>query len=175
MNTLNIIGRLTKNVEFVRKGENLVAKGCIASNKKFKKGDKIWQDTIYLNFLIYGKLAEFASEHCEKLAKSKAVHLCGALSQRHYTDGKGAKSIAMQIIVDAISFLEQGHCSDEGLNQCENETARHLESENLTDEQMADLYDEVQADLIYHYDLNGKIIGATSNEKDEDKEELPFL
>lgn len=175
MNKITLAGRLTKDIEFIHKGKKLYAKGCVASNKKFKKNGKIQQETIYFNFLIKGKLAEFVSEQGEKVTKGKVVHLGGSLSQRHYVDSKGAKSTFMRVIVDEISFMEQAEFSDEVLDEFEKKANEALNNQSLTDEQIENLSSEMEADLIYALDLNGEIIGARSNETDDDGEELPFI
>lgn len=47
MNSIKIIGRLTKDAEFVRKDGKIIIKGCIASNTQFKQENKIYQETIF--------------------------------------------------------------------------------------------------------------------------------
>lgn len=48
MNSIKIIGRLTKDAEFVRKDGKIIIKGCIASNTQFKQGARFVKRRFFL-------------------------------------------------------------------------------------------------------------------------------
>lgn len=178
MNSIKIIGRLTKDAEFVRKDGKIVIKGCIASNTRFKQEDKVCQETIFLNFVIKDELAQFASEHKNQFVKSAVMLLYGNLSQGHYTDNKGAKSTYIQVVVGSIYFVKQEALSDEMLAKLDkiNEEVKTQDDKNKQIEmEKLKMCDDFESELDIFYDLNGDIVGAGVNPHKDEREILPFI
>ena len=156
MNSIKIIGRLTKDAEFVRKDGKIIIKGCIASNTQFKQEGKVCQETIFLNFVIKDKLAQFASEHKSQFVKSAIMLLYGSLSQGRYTDNKGTKSTYTQVVVGSIYFVKQETLSDEMLAKLDkiNEKVKTQDDKNkqLEMEELK-MCDDFESELDIFYDL----------------------
>ena len=178
MNSIKIIGRLTKDAEFVRKDGEIIIKGCIASNTQFKQENKIYQETIFLNFVIKDKLAQFASEHKNQFVKSAIMLLYGSLSQGRYTDNKGTKSTYTQVVVGSVYFVKQETLSDEMLAKLdkinEEVTTQDDRDKQLEIEELK-MCDDFESELDIFYDLNGDIVGASVNPLKDEREILPFV
>ena len=62
MNSVTILGNLTKDIEFSYKGKVPLAKACVASNERYQMKDgKIRQQTTFFNLSIKGELAELTN------------------------------------------------------------------------------------------------------------------
>lgn len=178
MNSIKIIGRLTKDAEFVRKDGKNIIKGCIASNTQFKQENKIYQETIFLNFVIKDKLAQFASEHKSQFVKSAIMLLYGNLSQGRYTDNKGTKSTYIQVVVGSIYFVKQETLSDEmlaKLDKINEEVTTQDDRDKQLEMEELKMCDDFESELDIFYDLNGDIVGASVNPLKDELEILPFI
>ena len=178
MNSIKIIGRLTKDAEFVHKDGKIIIKGCIASNTQFKQENKIYQETIFLNFVIKDKLAQFASEHKNQFVKSAIMLLYGNLSQGCYTDNKGTKSTYIQVVVGSIYFVKQETLSDEmfaKLDKINEEVTIQDDRDKQLEMEELKMSDDFESELYIFYDLNGDIVGASVNPHKDEREILPFV
>lgn len=103
MNRIEIIGRLTKDVELntTTSGVN-VAKFSIAVNRKFKDqdGNSI---TDFFNVVAWRGLGENIHKYCKKGSK---VYIAGELQNRSYDAEDGTKRYITEIIVNECEFLD---------------------------------------------------------------------
>ena len=103
MNRIEIIGRLTKDVELntTTSGVN-VAKFSIAVNRKFKDqdGNSI---TDFFNAVAWRGLGENIHKYCKKGSK---VYIAGELQNRSYDAEDGSKRYITEIIVNECEFLD---------------------------------------------------------------------
>jgi len=96
INTWLGCGRLTKNAELstTQKG-NSMAKFRMAVN------DRRNEDTLYLNVLCFGKMAEALSDH---LTKGRLVGVQGKLKIDDYQDKDGNTKSSICVMADEISL-----------------------------------------------------------------------
>lgn len=97
MNKIELIGRLTKDVEV--KGE--VARYTLAVDRKFKKEGQPEAD--FINCVVFGKSAEFAEKYFHKGMK---VAVIGRIQTGSYTDKDNKKVYTTDVVVEEQEFCE---------------------------------------------------------------------
>lgn len=101
LNQCNVIGTLTRDPELrtVSSGTS-TTKLCIAINHKYK--DK--QETLFLNIVLWGKMAETAHQY---LKKGSQAFFSGRLEMNKYTDKNGDERQDWHIVADTMQFLDR--------------------------------------------------------------------
>lgn len=105
MNTVQLIGRLTKDPELkYTQGQMAVCKFNIAINRgKDAKGNDLGAD--YPRITVFGKQGENASKY---LAKGRLVGIQGRITTGSYEDKNGNKVYTMDVVADRVEYLEYG-------------------------------------------------------------------
>ena len=96
INTWLGCGRLTKNAEF-----STTQKGTAMTKFRMAVNDRRNDDTLYLNVLCFGKMAEALSEH---LTKGRLVGVQGKLKIDDYQDKDGNQKNSICVMADEISL-----------------------------------------------------------------------
>lgn len=101
LNRFTCIGNLTKIVDVKNVGELVIAAGSIALNDKV--GEK--EETTFINFKAFGKLAELLGLYTQKGSK---IYIEGKLKNNNYDkkDGSG-KVYGYELIVDDFLLLDK--------------------------------------------------------------------
>ena len=96
INTWLGCGRLTKDADF-----SVTQKGT--SMYKFRMAVNDWRndDTLYLNVLCFGKMAEALKEH---LTKGRLVGVQGKIKIDDYQDKEGKDRMSVCVMADEISL-----------------------------------------------------------------------
>lgn len=99
MNTLNIIGRFTKDMklEYSQSGTAYL-RNSIAVDRRGK------DETDFFNTAAFGKTAEFIEKYFSKGSK---VAITGHLQSDSYTTKDGEKRSSVSIIIDTVDFCEK--------------------------------------------------------------------
>jgi single-strand DNA-binding protein len=103
-NKVILIGNLTKDPElrYTPKGTP-VCTLRLASTTKYKSGDSMKDDTLFINVVVWGKQGETAAQY---LAKGKSVLVEGRLQeQRWETDGQ--QKSRFEVVAQAVRFLSK--------------------------------------------------------------------
>jgi len=104
MNSINIIGRLTKDCDFkfAQGSGTAVCKFTIAVDRDFKnkEGQK---EADFLNCIIFNKAAEGLSPY---LVKGKLVGITGRVQTGNYTNKDGVKVYTFDVMVEKTKFLD---------------------------------------------------------------------
>lgn len=103
MNKVNLIGRLTKDIElrYTPANNMPVASFCLAVNRKFvKTGEE--RQTDFFNIIAWNKLAETISKY---LFKGNQVAISGRLETRSWDDPNGQKHYVTEVIAEEIDFI----------------------------------------------------------------------
>ena len=106
MNSLTLIGRLTKDPElrYLANTGNAVARFSIAVNRPFAKKDaEVTAD--FFNVVVWGKRAETCTNY---LQKGLQVAIQGRLQNNNYTDKDGVKRYSVEIIAENVEFIDWG-------------------------------------------------------------------
>ena len=98
MNNVNVIGRLTKDVElrFVNKGKTAVANLTVAVANPYNK-DKV----SFLNCVGFNKSAEIIAEH---FAKGDQIGITGYISTDSYENKEGRTIYTTNINIERFTF-----------------------------------------------------------------------
>lgn len=136
MNSVNIIGRLTADVEIrtTNSGKE-VASFSIAVNKPAKQGEE--RQAEFFDCVAWGQTALFIQRYFNK---GKMIAINGRLSQRRW-EKDGKKYSAVEIVVNDVSFCGDATPSE---NKAENGAGfdNTPDYNNFFDDTAADNYDD---------------------------------
>lgn len=100
-NTLTIIGNLTADPElrFTQAGKPMLT-GSIADNRRYQINGEWQEETSYLNYVVWGELADNAAA---TLRKGMRVIATGRLQQRDWQDKDGNKRTSFDLVIDELA------------------------------------------------------------------------
>ena len=104
MNRVELVGRLTAKPELRYTGSNLpYARFSVAINRTFNnaQGER---ETDFINIIVWRKQAENV---CNFLDKGSLVSIEGRLQTGIYTDKDGNKRYSIDVVADAVQFLDK--------------------------------------------------------------------
>ena len=108
MNSVILIGRLTRDPEIRWSGEMAVATFTVAIDRPTKQGQEKKAD--FPRVTVFGRQAE----NCEKfLTKGRLVGIQGKLQTGSFTNRNGDTVYATDVIADRVQFLEWGEKNGE--------------------------------------------------------------
>lgn len=96
MNNVNLIGRVTKDIEIRQAGTTNVARFTLAVNRQFKK-----DESDFINCVAFGKTAEIMAQYVKK---GHQVGINGRIQTGSY-EKDGARVFTTDVIVDSFDFL----------------------------------------------------------------------
>ena len=96
MNHWNGAGRLTRDADF-----SVTQKGTSMSKFRMAVNDRRNDDTLYLNVLCFGKMAEALKEH---LTRGRLVGVQGKIKVDDYTDKEGNPRNSVCVMADEITL-----------------------------------------------------------------------
>ncbi|MCR6574323.1 single-strand binding protein family [Campylobacter insulaenigrae] len=134
-NQIQVIGYLAKDIQmrYLPSG-SAVANSSIASNHRTKAKDgSIHEETCFLDFSIFGKMAEVANQY---LSKGSKVLVVGRLVQSNWTDNNGNNRTNYYIRVSDIKFLDPKQEPKEKVAQT---ATQKTTSESQIDDEAEDL------------------------------------
>ena len=105
MNSVNLIGRLTKppEVRYISETGMAVATFTVAINRPVKQGQE--KKTDFPRVTVFGRQAE----NCERyLDKGRLVGIQGRIQTGSYKDRDGKTVYTTDVIADRVEFLEFG-------------------------------------------------------------------
>ena len=121
MNSVNLIGRLTKDPEIRWSGEMAVATFTVAIDRPTKQGQEKKAD--FPRVTVFGRQAE----NCEKyLAKGRLIGIQGRIQTGSFTNRSGETVYTTDVIADRVEFLEWGEKNNE--RQPQSRTEAHNDS-----------------------------------------------
>ena len=107
MNTVNLIGYLTANVElrYTANG-NPVANFGVALNRRYRQGEEVKQETTFIDLVAFNRTAEIADKY---LGKGRPVGIEGRLRQRTWETEGGAKRSKIEVVVNQLHLMPRGN------------------------------------------------------------------
>ena len=106
MNSVNLIGRLTKDPDVTyANGQN----GQMAIARYTLAVDRFGKDTDYIRCVAFGKTGEFAEKH---LTKGLKIGISGRIQTGSYDDKDGKKVYTTDIVVNAHYFCESKNSTE---------------------------------------------------------------
>ena len=99
MNSINIVGRLTRKPELkTLTNGNSAMSGTIAYNERVK-GENV---AMFFDFTAYGRTAELIDQYCHQ---GDMIALTGKLQQRSYTAKDGSEKKVIEILASEMTLL----------------------------------------------------------------------
>ena len=103
------IGNLTRNIElrYTPSGTPVGSFG-LAVNRRFKQGDELKEEVLFVDVVTFGKQAENAAKY---LLKGSKVNVEGRLQQRRWETEAGEKRSKHEVVAENILYLDgtKGH------------------------------------------------------------------
>ncbi|MDA8432853.1 MAG: single-stranded DNA-binding protein [Nitrospiraceae bacterium] len=101
-NKVILIGNLTKDPELRYTPQGTpVCTMRIASSTKYKSGDSMKEETLFIDVVVWGKQGESAAQHLEK---GRSVLVEGRLQERRWeTDGQ--QKSKFEVVAQSVKFL----------------------------------------------------------------------
>lgn len=125
MNSVNLIGRLTRDVEvrYTQTNNTAVANFSIAVNRKFvKEGEERQAD--FINIIAWGKTGEFCSKYFQK---GQQVGITGRIQTRTWDDDQGQKHYVTEVVAENVYFADSKRDSQ---SQTQQEPVSDMQFEN---------------------------------------------
>jgi single-strand DNA-binding protein len=100
-----LIGNLTRDpeVRYSPQGTTVCNFG-IASNRKYKSGEEMKEDVLFINIVVFGKQADSCSQY---LNKGSQVLVEGRLQQSNWETDGGEKRSKIEVVGENIKFLSK--------------------------------------------------------------------
>lgn len=106
VNRVFLMGNLTADPDLrYTPGGTAVASFRLACNRKYKAGDDLREDVLFIGIVGFGKMAEAAKEY---LQKGSPVFVEGRLQSREYERRDGGKTTVIEVVANSIQFLGAG-------------------------------------------------------------------
>lgn len=123
MNQVNLLGCLTKDVEF-RFGAgsgNPIARFTIAVNRKFKK-----DEADFINCIAFGKTADIINQY---FSKGSQIAISGNIRTGSYEAQDGTRRYTTDIVVETFDFISGNNKQENKGNGLENSFLEEIEKE----------------------------------------------
>ena len=107
MNSVNLVGRIAKNLELKQAGQTSKCDFTIAVNRKFAKEGQ--QQADFINIVCFGKVAENLVK-CQ--SKGSQIGVVGSLNIDQYKDNEGNNRTFTKVVANEIEFLGSNNQSN---------------------------------------------------------------
>ena len=108
MNSVALIGRLTRDPEIRYKEELAIARFTLAVARPAMKGKEATSD--FPSCVAFGKTAELVERY---LTKGVHIGVTGRIQTGSYTDKDGKKVYTTDVVIDHMEFLEKKQETEE--------------------------------------------------------------
>ena len=100
MNNIQLIGRITKDLELKQSGNTSMCNFTVAVNRKFAKEGQ--QKADFINVICFGKVAENLVKY---QGKGSQIGVVGSLNIDQYQDQEGNNKTFTKVVANEIEFL----------------------------------------------------------------------
>ena len=103
MNSVNLMGYVTGDIElrYAANG-NPVANFGMATNRRYRQGEEVKQETTFVDLVAFNRTAEIAKEF---LGKGRPVAIEGRLRYRTWETEGGAKRSKLEVVVNQLHLM----------------------------------------------------------------------
>ncbi len=103
-NRILLIGNLTRNIElrYTPNGTPVGSFG-LAVNRRFKQGDELKEEVLFVDIVTFGKQAENAAKY---LSKGSKAAIEGRLQQRRWETETGEKRSKHEVVAENILYID---------------------------------------------------------------------
>lgn len=110
-NKVILIGNLTKDPELRYTPQGTpVASFRLAVNQKFKSGEEMKQDTLFIDIVVWGKQGETCSQY---LNKGSSALVEGRLQERRW-ESEGQQRSKFEVVANSVRFLSTRKSGGQG-------------------------------------------------------------
>lgn len=120
MNQVNLLGRLSKDVDY-RTGNANIARFTIAVNRKFKK-----DEADFINCIAFGKTADIINQY---FSKGSQIAINGNIRTGSYEAQDGTRRYTTDIVVETFDFISGNNKQENKGNGLENSFLEEIEKE----------------------------------------------
>lgn len=119
LNRVILIGRLTKDVDLRYTPNGTAVASFTLAVDRFRKSADGEKETDFIPIVVWQKQAENCAEY---LRKGSLAAVDGRIQVRSYTDKRGDKRYATEVVAESVRFLdsrksEGGQSSNQGIGQ----------------------------------------------------------
>lgn len=99
-----LIGNLTRSIElrYTPNGTPVGSFG-LAVNRRFKQGEELKEEVLFIDIVVFGKQAENAAKY---LSKGSKAMIEGRLQQRRWETEVGEKRSKHEVVAESILYLD---------------------------------------------------------------------
>jgi single-strand DNA-binding protein len=115
MNQVNLLGRLSKDVDY-RTGNTNIARFTLAVNRKFKR-----DEADFINCIAFGKTADIINQY---LSKGSQIAISGNIRTGSYGAQDGTRRYTTDIVVENFDFISSNNKQENKVNEFEEEMNR---------------------------------------------------
>ena len=108
MNSVSLIGRLTRDADVRYTGETAVARFTLAVARPKQKDKEATSD--FPSIVAFGKTAELIEKYT---SKGRLIGISGRIQTGNYTDKDGKKVYTTDVIADRVEFLDKPEKKEE--------------------------------------------------------------
>lgn len=118
MNQVNLLGRLSKDVElrFTREKGTAIANFTLAVNRKFKK-----DEADFISCVAIGKTAEIINRY---FSKGSQIAISGNIRTGSYEAQDGTRRYTTDVVVETFDFISGNNKQENKVNEFEEEMNR---------------------------------------------------
>ncbi|MEG1448133.1 MAG: single-stranded DNA-binding protein [Oscillospiraceae bacterium] len=110
INKVILVGRLTSDPEVKQTQSGLaVVSFAVACNRQYEQNGERKAD--FINCVAWRKTAEFIGKYFKK---GNSIGIEGSIQTRKYQDKDGNKRIAVEVLVEKVSFVESNNQKSDG-------------------------------------------------------------
>jgi single-strand DNA-binding protein len=102
INKVMLVGRLTRDPDFIEKGDYKLARFSIATNRFYKKDNEKKSEVEFHNIVAWNKLAEIVKEYVKK---GNVIYVEGRLETNKYTNKDGEEKETKQVLAEVVQFI----------------------------------------------------------------------
>ena len=135
MNRINLIGRITKDIELKQTKNEINYTRFSIAVKRDLKDESGEYGTDFFNVVAWRKTAEFISKYFKKGSR---IAISGKLQQNIYTDKDGNERTSVEIVAEDIDFIDKKEDKVESTNE--------TKEDPLSDETFAEFGDSIEID-----------------------------
>lgn len=104
MNTVNLIGRLTREFDLKQLQNNMsIARNTLAVTRRTTNANGV-RETDFINVLAFGKTAEILSQY---FSKGQLIGIQGRIQTGQYDNQQGHRIYTTDVIVENFDFIEK--------------------------------------------------------------------
>ena len=103
MNSVQLIGHVTGGIDLRYSANgNPVANFGMATNRRYRQGDEVKQESTFVDLVAFNRTAEIAKEF---LGKGRPVAIEGRLRYRTWETEGGAKRSKLEVVVNQLHLM----------------------------------------------------------------------